>query len=640
MQVALYARVSTSQQQQEGTIESQRRSLQQHIQHHGWALLPVHEDIDDGVSGAQLDRPALDRLRDAARHGECDAVVILSPDRLARNYAHQWLLIEEFEKMHIAVIFLHNPFGDSPQGKLLPQMQGMIAEYERAQITERTRRGRLEKARRGEFMPWAYRCDGYRYLPKRHGDAPQVVIEPVEAAVVRGVYRLLVEEQLSCRHITKRLNAVNTRTPTGKSPVWQTATVRNMLTNRVYAGQARDNYRQLVIPQYRKTAAHRLRSLKTGRSYRSESEWIWSTAPALITAELFDKAQRQLQRNAATAHKMYQPASGRYLLRTLVNCGECGLSMVGIRRRGACKTYYYVYYQCSGHSALTVGRTTRCTAQLIRAERLDAVVWHALVQLLQTPSTIPHLHQTWATAQQQHLSGLEAQQAQLLQRQQRLERQDQRLLDAYQTEVITLSELQARRQKLTAALHQIEQERQQLAHTRQQRVHWQRVIENAGTFRQFLGDHLDQLSFEERQAVAQCLINKVIVTGEEVDVHFILPFESTPQVSQRLLTAPEGTPGHFYRLRLAHFAIAAIDPNGRQSQDSIVRAASAPMSLKAKSGSKSKRPYRIRSTSRRESSDSSSRQRRRRPQQIGKYNYSRGRSPGVIVTRSAGSKPI
>ena len=179
MEVALYARVSTSQQQHEGTIESQRRTLQHHIQHHGWSLLPEHEYIDDGISGARLDRPALDRLRDAARRGEFDAVVILSPDRLARNYAHQWLLIEEFEKLHTPLSFLQNPFGDSPQGKLLTQMQGMIAEYERAQIAERTRRGRLEKARQGEFMPWAYTCYGYRYLPKRYGCVPQVMIDPV-----------------------------------------------------------------------------------------------------------------------------------------------------------------------------------------------------------------------------------------------------------------------------------------------------------------------------------------------------------------------------------------------------------------------------------------------------------------------------
>jgi site-specific DNA recombinase len=160
MQVALYARVSTLNQQQEGTIASQVQSLHRYIQQQRWGLLPMHEYLDEGVSGARLDRPALDRLRDCAQRGEFDAVVVLSPDRLARNYAHQWLLIEEFEKLQVQWIFLQNPFGDTPQGKLLTQMQGMTAEYERAQIHERTRRGRLEKARRGEFIPWAYRCYG------------------------------------------------------------------------------------------------------------------------------------------------------------------------------------------------------------------------------------------------------------------------------------------------------------------------------------------------------------------------------------------------------------------------------------------------------------------------------------------------
>jgi site-specific DNA recombinase len=411
MHVAYYARVSTHQQQHEGTSESQRHALKEHIQHHGWSLLPEHEYSDEGISGARLDRPTLDRLRDAARRGECDAVVILSPDRLARNYAgfdhrighfrplriigttpnssalnglgastwdrsrwggrrhdqghyaHQWLLIEEFTKMPTQVIFLHNPFGDTPQGKLLTQMQGMIAEYERAQIAERTRRGRLEKARRGEFMPWAYQCYGYRYLPKRHGCTAQVMIELSEAEVVRAMYRALVEEQLSCRQITKRLNASHTATPTGKNPVWQVATVRNILTNRVYAGQARYNYRRPVVPRYRKTAEHHLRSLKTGRSYHPESEWIWSEAPALITVELFEKAQWQLRRNAVTARRMYQPTSGRYLLRTLVKCGECGLGMVGIRHLSPCKKYDYLYYECAGHAPLTVGRPRQCPAR-------------------------------------------------------------------------------------------------------------------------------------------------------------------------------------------------------------------------------------------------------------------------------------
>lgn len=170
-------------------------------------------------------------------------------------------------KLNTQLIFLQNPFGDTPQGKLLTQMQGMIAEYERAQIAERMRRGRLEKARRGEFIPWAYTCYGYRYLPKRHGSAPQAMIEPTEAEVVRSIYRAAVEEQLSCRQITKRLNQSKTPTPSGKNQVWQPATVRNILTNRTYAGTARYNHRQGVIPKYR----------KTDESKRIGNEWQSST---------------------------------------------------------------------------------------------------------------------------------------------------------------------------------------------------------------------------------------------------------------------------------------------------------------------------------------------------------------------------
>jgi site-specific DNA recombinase len=229
------------------------------------------------------------------------------------------------------------------------------------------------------------------------------------------------------------------------------------------------------------------------------------------------------------------------------------IGMVCIRQLSVCKKYEYLYYECKGHSPLSVGRTAKCTAKLVRADRLDAVVWYALCQLLHNPRLIPQLHQTWAEAKQHTLSGLEAQQAQLVQRRQRMERQDQRLLDAYQAEIIHLHELQTRRQKLAAELHQIVQASRQLAQTRHQSVHWQQVMDNTETFRQLLGENLAQLSFEERQTIAQCLISKVIVTGEAVDIQFVLPFASTPQVSPRPTKEPEGTPGHFYRLRLAHF---------------------------------------------------------------------------------------
>jgi site-specific DNA recombinase len=543
MQVAAYARASTPNQQQESPIASQVQVLHRYVHQQGWSLLPEHDYRDEGVSGARLDRPALDRLRDAAQRGEFDAVVLLSPDRLARNYAHQWLLIEEFEKLPIQPVFLHNPFGDTPQGTLLTQMQGMIAEYERAQILERTRRGRLEKARRGEFIPWAYHCYGYRYLPKRHGCPPQVMIEPVEAEVVQSMYRALVEDHLSCRQIAKRLNASHTPTPSGKNQVWHPATVSSILTNRVYAGEARYNYRQPVVPRYRKLATAQRHELKTGRSYRPETDWVWSAAPAMISRELFEKAQIQLQRNAELARKTYQPACRRYLLRRLVKCGECGLAMTCTRQLSVCKTYAYLYYACKGHNPLSCGRVEPCGARRVCADRLDPVVGDALGHVLQTPSIIPQLHQTWAHAQHRSRAAQTAQQTQLFQRHQRVERQSQRVLEAYQAEIISLEERQSRRRKLTAEREQIEQERQEFARTQQQTRHWQQIIEPADTFRHLLGDNLDRLSFEERQAAAQCLIRKVVVTGEHVDSSYTLPFALAPQRCHRPTDVPEGTPG-------------------------------------------------------------------------------------------------
>jgi site-specific DNA recombinase len=552
MQVALYGRVSTATQEQEGTIMSQLQALRQFIVQNRWTLLPEHEFLDEGFSGSRLDRPALDRLRDAARRGEFDAVAVLSPDRLARNYAHQWLLIEEFEKLGLQWIFLQNPFGDSPQGKLLTQMQGMMAEYERAQILERTRRGRLEKARRGHFIPWAYRCYGYQYLPKRHDSPPQVLIEPTEAENVRRIFRLLLEEQLSCRQITKRLNESHTPPPSGTHPVWHPASVRNVLTNRTYAGQARYNYRAPVLPRYRKTETAKLHQLKTGRSYRAQGEWVWSPAPAIITEDVFAKAQEQLRRNAELARKMYQPVNRRYLLRCLVKCGECGLAMNGVRQLSVCKQYEYLYYECKGHQPLNCGRISKCSSRRVRADRLDQVVWQALCELLRNPRVIPQLHESWAAAKQQSLTSLSAQQEQLLRRQQRLERQDQRLVDAYQSEILNLEEFKTRRQKLSGELEQIKQERQQLTRTEQENHHWQQIIEHAENFSRLLGQNLDQLSFEERQAVVQCLIRKVVVTGEQVDIFYAFPFALAPQACQIKDATPEGPPGGFYRLRLAH----------------------------------------------------------------------------------------
>jgi len=248
---------------------------------------------------------------------------------------------------------------------------------------------------------------------------------------------------------------------------------------------------------------------------------------------------------------MYQPTSRRYLLRTLVKWGEWGLGLGAAHRRSVCQKYEYLYYDCKGRFPLTWGRITQCSSRPVRADRLDAVGWNSLCELLKTPALLPQLHHSWAPSKQNDVTTLTTQQSQLLQRRQRLERQSQRLLDAYQAEIVTLSALQLRRQKLPTDLHHLDRELQQLAYTHQQTLHGHEVIAHVDHFRHLLGENLERLSFADRQTVAQCLIKKVVVTGEQVDIYYVLPFDHAPQVCNSSDQQPEGTPGHFYRLRLA-----------------------------------------------------------------------------------------
>ncbi len=144
---ALYVRVSTDLQEREQTIQSQLAAVTRYAEQHGLRHLPALTYTDDGYSGTWLDRPALDELRDHAREGRFDVVVVLAPDRLARRYAYQVLLLEELKRAGIEILFCERPINDSPDDQLLPQIQGAIAEYERAKILERCRRGRLLRIR-------------------------------------------------------------------------------------------------------------------------------------------------------------------------------------------------------------------------------------------------------------------------------------------------------------------------------------------------------------------------------------------------------------------------------------------------------------------------------------------------------------
>src|SRR5256886_2469454 len=168
-QVALYARVSSDQQVDANTIDSQVAALRAQITADGFDLHSVVEFIDAGYSGSSLVRPALERLRDVAAAGGMDRLYVHCPDRLARHYAYQVVLLEELTQRGVEVIFLNRPLGHTPEDQLLLQVQGVIAEYERAKFLERSRRGKRHAAQEGHVGILCHAPYGYRYVNKQEG---------------------------------------------------------------------------------------------------------------------------------------------------------------------------------------------------------------------------------------------------------------------------------------------------------------------------------------------------------------------------------------------------------------------------------------------------------------------------------------
>src|SRR5438874_5076141 len=204
---AIYTRVSSDRQKESDTIASQTAALVEYAKVHGYAVPPEWIFQDEGYSGASLVRPGLEALRDLAAQGQITTVLIYSPDRLSRKYAYQVLLGEELSRCGVEVVFLKSPAGSSPEDQLVVQFQGMIAEYERAQIAERSRRGKRYKAQQGVVNVLSGAPYGYQYMRKTDTSAAYYEVLESQAGVVRMVFEMYTKQQLNIDRKSTRLNS-------------------------------------------------------------------------------------------------------------------------------------------------------------------------------------------------------------------------------------------------------------------------------------------------------------------------------------------------------------------------------------------------------------------------------------------------
>ena len=518
MKVALYVRVSTSRQAQAQTIEQQLERLMKAVESRPeWELSPTHIYRDDGYSGATLNRPGLERLREQAAMAEFERVLIMTPDRLARKYVHQALLVEELEGVGCSVEFLDRPMkSDDPHDQLLLQIRGAVAEYERNLIAERMRRGRQAKMKSGTMLPWTKAPYGYLMDVERPRDASRVQIDPVKAEIVKQIFEWYTDtdSSQSLHGIAKKLRADGIPTPSGKT-VWHTASVRNILRNSSYTGTAYSG-RTRSAPAKRRQSA--LLPVGSGQSSKPtpEEEWIAVSVPAIISTEIFDLAQNRLGQNKQSARR--NNTSFDYLLRGLVSCAQCRLSCTGRSSDSG-----YAYYRCRGRTdILRVAKDEKCTSRYAPAQQLDELVWQDLCQILTDPTCITHQLER-AHAGEWLPQALQARRQTLQKAIAQLERQQTRLLDVYLAEVIGQDEFERKRLELAQTQHGLQEQFRQLDAQAQKHIDIAALSVGIEEFCQRVQPTLQHLSFEQRRQLVQLLVDRVIINDEHVEIRYVIP---------------------------------------------------------------------------------------------------------------------
>jgi site-specific DNA recombinase len=516
MRVAVYVRVSTAHQVHQQTIDQQLARLRVYLQEQGLALSDQLIFRDDGYSGARLNRPGLDHLRDAVRERCLDRLVLTAPDRLARNYVHQMVLLEEFEQHGCQVEFLDRPMTQDPHDQLLLQIRGAVAEYERTLITERMRRGRLAKLRAGVLLPWTRAPYGYRPHPDRPRDPDGVTLDAGEAAVVAEIFARYLEPGAGLLQVARTLRERQICSPTGK-PTWGIATVRGILSNPAYTGQVYTGRMRYRTPSIRRSATHPIGQPHDSGTVVPPAEWIpVATVPAIVTQAQFDLVQSKLAKNKSFArrHNTVHP----YLLRALVSCGHCRRACIGRTLAHS----PYSYYLCSGKFKATAAGHEPCPSRFAPAGQLDDLVWQDLCDVLTHPAELTRALERahaghWLPQQ------LQARHENLRKARLSLGQQLDRLTDAYLHNIIPLPEYERRRREL-------EQRDQALA---EQAAHLsaqaERHAEIAGLaiaiddFCARVRTGLANANFEQKRQLIELLVDRVIVTDSEVEIRYVIP---------------------------------------------------------------------------------------------------------------------
>jgi len=523
---AIYARVSSERQKEEQTIASQIAALIEYSRQESYTVPAEWIFQDEGYSGATLTRPGLERLRDLAAEGQIEHVLIYSPDRLSRKYAYQVLLIEEFARHAVEVVFIKSPQASTPEEQLLLQFQGMIAEYERAQIAERTRRGKRHRAKAGSINVLSGAPYGFRYVKKSETAGSYYEIIEHEARTVLKIFELYTETGLSIGAIARWLNDHGIPTRKRKSG-WERSTVWAMLRNPAYKGTACYGKTE-IAPRQRITRSLRQRGGVSPRCSsnreRPRQEWIEIPVPRIVSDEIFALAEERLEENKRfSSRRTIEPT----LLQSMLVCGECGFAYYRTSTHTSKRKIYY--YRCLGSDDYRHVNGRICQNKPIRQDYLDKVIWEQVVRLFEDPELIREEIQR--RIQEIHNSNPTKKRKEVIDKQiARQQKGIEKLLDAYQEGLLELEELRSRMPDLRNRKQALLSELRALVATDADQQTFLRLADNIGDFLERIRGTANTLNVLDRQKILRLVVKEILVYNDTIKIKHSIPITASPIV--------------------------------------------------------------------------------------------------------------
>lgn len=512
---AIYARVSSRKQKEGETIESQLDSLRQFARKQGYVIPKGFEFKDAGYSGAVLERPGLDALRDAVHDNVLDVVLIYSTDRLSRKYAYQLLLQEEFQKRKVEVQFLKSPSATTPEEQFALHFQGVFAEYERAQIMERSRRGRLYKAKQGDASVLPRIPYGYKRF--KNGLKTQIEIDETQAYLIREIFNLYTVECISLKGICRELESKGVLTPTNLTK-WDPKTIKGFLINSAYIGMAhygKTEKGESISGRIVRYKSGRLKTARRPKAHKPKDTWFEIPFPRIIKNETFEKAQALLKTNKELSKRNTKEQS---LLQGLLVCEACGNAYwKKMRKSGSTKLGYYC---CRSQ---LVKALCACDNRSIRVEKMDKLIWNNLLDLLKDPHLV-----------EQEISRRIQERPDIVQAKRkrneiervldRMKKARDKLLDAYQSgDCLSLEELRKRMKGIAQQISDLESDLRAIDAVEIQHNEQLNIKEALEHFQKQINKNSETLNVTEKQKIVRLLIDEVVIGKESIKIKHCIP---------------------------------------------------------------------------------------------------------------------